>query len=261
MNENIFHIIKPSTFLKKYRNSSNFETECLFGESFQVLKKVDLWSYGISTVDNYKGWIKSNSLSNHKIKNTHIVFSIRTFVYSKPNIKSKILTYLPMRSKVNVLEIKDGWAKINNLNKNNNNFGFIMSSQILEKDIIITDWVEHTKSLLSIPYRWGGRDTFGIDCSALLQLSKAFVAEKLPRDTIDQFNYFKRTEKYKIVQNSSKQNFQKGDIVYWEGHIAIVIDNKNIIHASGFHGEVLIENINVALKRINRNYFLVKLII
>ena len=37
-----------------------------------------------------------------------------------------------------------------------------MSSQILEKDITITDWVEHTKSLLSIPYRWGGSDTLGL---------------------------------------------------------------------------------------------------
>ena len=76
--------------MKRYRTSSNFETECLFGENFKVLKNVDLWSYGISTEDNYKGWLKSSSLSNHKIKNTHVVFSVRIFVYSKPNIKSKI---------------------------------------------------------------------------------------------------------------------------------------------------------------------------
>lgn len=244
--------------MKKYRNSSSFDTECLFGESFNVLKKVGLWSYGISTEDNYKGWIRSSSLSNHYTINTHIVLSVRIFVYSKPNIKSKILMYLPMRSKVNILEIKEGWAKINNLNKNNINFGFIMSSQILEKDVVISDWVEHTKSLLSIPYRWGGRDTFGIDCSAFLQLSKAFDSEKLPRDTIDQLNYFKKLKKYRIEQNSSKQNFQKGDIVYWQGHIAIVIDNKNIIHASGFHGKVIVENIKKALERINQNYFLIK---
>ena len=112
--------------------------------------------------------------------------------------------------------------------------------------------------LISTPYRWGGRDSIGVDCSALLQLSKAFMGELLPRDTFDQFQYFNNLKKYSIYHDNEIKPFVRGDIIYWKGHIAIVCDKASLIHASAYHGKVVIEKIKETLNRMNKKYYLIK---
>ena len=49
-------------------------------------------------------------------------------------------------------------------------------------------------------------------------------------------------------------NIQKGALVFWEGHVALAIDDKNIIHANAFHMNVTIENFIKAKNRISNSY-------
>jgi cell wall-associated NlpC family hydrolase len=43
---------------------------------------------------------------------------------------------------------------------------------------------------------------------------------------------------------------QRGDLVFWPGHVAIMIDEVNIIHANAFHMMVAIEPLQDAIQRI-----------
>ena len=80
--------------------------------------------------------------------------------------------------------------------------GYVLKSHILEKSDIQLDWVKYAEFFIGTPYRWGGRNSIGLDCSALLQLTKKFRGENLPRDTKEQFDFFSKSNKYNIHNTS-----------------------------------------------------------
>ncbi len=243
--------------MQKNKLSNIQDTECLFGEDLRVLKTEKDWSYVISLVDKYKGWVKSNSLGARQLK-THIVSSVRSFVLIKPDMKSEIIHHLPIRSQVKVVKIDKDWALIE-LNENKNyKFGYLRKSDVVKKSNFTVNWIKYAELLISVPYSWGGRDSFGIDCSALLQLSFAFSGETLPRDSAEQLKYFKNNPNYIIRYNCDLEIFNRGNIIYWCGHIAVIKNKKSLIHASGFHGKVVTEKIYDVIKRINEDYYLIQ---
>jgi cell wall-associated NlpC family hydrolase len=66
-----------------------------------------------------------------------------------------------------------------------------------------------------------------------------------PRDTDMQETFVIKTLK-------SQKSLRSGDLVFWKGHVALMIDNKNIIHANAFHMKTCIELLNTAKKRISK---------
>ncbi len=72
----------------------------------------------------------------------------------------------------------------------------------------------------------------GIDCSALLQAYFNYNNLFYPRDTKDQINYSKISFK--------RNKFQKGDIIFWKGHVAMCLNSKQLIHAYGPKKKVII---------------------
>jgi cell wall-associated NlpC family hydrolase len=113
---------------------------------------------------------------------------------------------------------------------------------------IVNDWVTVAEQFLNVPYRWGGRDSIGVDCSALIQLSLETVGIIFPRDT-----------KFQILENYEKttvNNIKRGSIVFWEGHTGVMTDKKNFLHSNSFHMKTIIEPFKEVFKRskiINRN--------
>ena len=91
---NIKKIIVPSTSLRlSSALNSNQETECLFGEEVLILKEYQNWSYCKKLDDSYIGWIQSKDL-NHLPDFTHLIISLSTNIYAKPDYKSKFLIYI-----------------------------------------------------------------------------------------------------------------------------------------------------------------------
>ena len=89
-----------------------------------------------------------------------------------------------------------------------------------KKNHKVNDWVAVAEQFLNVPYRWGGRDSIGIDCSALIQLSLETYGVNFPRDT-----------KLQILENYKKikiNNLQRGAIVFWEGHVGVMTDRKKL---------------------------------
>ena len=203
--------------------------------------------------DNYRGWVKKilSSLPNF----THVISAIRSLVLEKPDVKSDTITFLPIRSKVSVIETNEKWAKIFLSSKNKRQHGYILLSHCLEKNFKINEWVNYLEIFKGVPYRWGGRSSLAIDCSALLQLSYSFSDIILPRDSKEQLEYFKMAQNY-VTNKTNNFDIQlsRGNIIFWTGHVAIMFDNKNIIHASGHHGSVIIENLKIALNRIKKEF-------
>ena len=71
--------------MKTPNNNSDIETECLFGDKFQILDYKNNYLYGKLLSDNYYGWAKKKDFDKIKY-NTHKVVVPRTFIYKNPKL-------------------------------------------------------------------------------------------------------------------------------------------------------------------------------
>ncbi len=89
--------------------------------------------------------------------------------------------------------------------------------------------VNDARRFLGTPYLWGGITPFGIDCSGLVQMIYCRYGLDLPRDSKDQRTCGDRIEIDEV---------KPADLLFFEGHVAIVVNGPRIIHASLAEGGV-----------------------
>jgi len=245
------NIINSSVFMKSEpTETSPLETECLFGETVEILEECLDWVYCKLNTDNYCGWIKKEGLG--KLKNpTHRVIVKRSFIYINKNPKSNSLFYLPLGAQLVINNIQSEWAEIS-LYNNKTQVGYVPSKHIVSLDHRVKDWVAIAELSIGTPYKWGGRDTIGIDCSALLQLSYQTYGEDIPRNTSQQVKLKKKDIK-------DIDDLKRGCVVFWKGHVGIMIDKFNCIHANAFHMQTKIEPLNQIINRIGKDFNITKM--
>lgn len=243
------NIIKPSSPMKsKPSEVSLLETECLFGETIEILDENLKWVYCRLLTDNYYGWIKKEDVGNFQTS-THRVISNRSFIFKEQSVKSSYIDYLPLGSQLTVTSIEGDWAQIN---LSNNNKAYVPRKHIITISNKINNWVEIAEQLVGTPYKWGGRDSIGLDCSALLQLSYQAYGKNIPRNTIDQIKLNKET-----VTDINSLN--RGFVIFWEGHVGIMTDKSNCIHANEFHMKTTIEPLVDIIIRMDKKNQIIKI--
>ena len=226
-----------SAFTPLYSNKgSKLSTQLLYGEECDVFETKNGWSWIQSRRDNYVGYTPTINLTRKIYKPNSKVISLRTIIYTKPDIKSVTKGYLSFNSLVEVIKIKGKYSLIKNL-------GWCPSLDLVKIKSSKFNHIDLSKQYLDTPYLWGGRDSMGIDCSGLVQNLHQINNRPFPRDTDMQEIFVTNEVKY-------EKDLKAGDLVFWKGHVAMMIDNSNIIHANAFHMKTAIEPLSTAKKRI-----------
>ncbi|GAA5098640.1 NlpC/P60 family protein [Bartonella acomydis] len=230
---------------KEDNKKSEMQTECLFGEELLIFEQKSPMSWGQSLKDGYVGYIDTKALCTSTVKQTHVVSAPRTFQYFQADLRGPVEYPLSMGSKVSVVnEVEVRETKYSILE----NGSAIISSHLSPiGQIVYKDYVKVAEMLTHTPYLWGGTSSFGIDCSGLVQLSMTMAGQVVLRDTDMQ-------QKTVGIPLSEGDKLQRGDLVFWKGHVAIMTDHENIIHANGSSMDVMVEPLEEATTRIAQKY-------
>ena len=133
-----------------------------------------------------------------------------------------------------ILEKTSGYCRIQLINGEE---AFIPAQQEILKQNR-SDIIKLAIYLMGVPYLWGGKSSFGYDCSGFVQMVLQAVGISIPRDTGLQI----KTDWLKEI---SITDTQPGDLVFFFvdnqiNHVAFSTGEGNIIHCSG---EVKLESI------------------
>ena len=234
MQNNFYFTGNFSNIYKKPSIKSEVTSQIIHGEKFKILAKNKNWIKIKTLFDNYKGFIK-NSKYVEKFSPNYKVSSLKARIFKKPGIRTN--SWLPLASKLFVFEQNNNYVKIE---KNK----WIKKADIKKVNHKENNFTKIFKKFLNVKYVWGGKTFQGIDCSALIQIFFYYNNSFYPRDTKDQIKYTKK--------NSKKEQFKKGDIIFWKGHVAICLNSKQLIHAYGPEKKVIIMPIMETINRIQK---------
>ena len=206
------------------------ETELLFGEMFTVYENKNGWAWGQLAPDDYVGYVRAEALTAPGETNAR-VSALMTPLLSAPDVKAPALDMLPLNARVAVTKRENGFAELSG-------GGFIADVHL---DKAASDWVAVVEKFIGVPYVWGGKTFAGLDCSGLIQTARHAAGLKCPRDTDMQLA---------ALGEAVSEAPRRGDLVFWKGHVGVMLDATRLLHANAFHNEVAIEAFSEAKARI-----------
>lgn len=208
-------------------------SELLFGEGFALLDLTGGWAWGYCLADHYVGYLAAEALGT-PIAPTHRVDMIEAMLHSAPDAASGGPAVLP-RGALVMGRPEGEWLATAH--------GYLPLAALVEVGAEHADAAAAAEDMVGSPYFWGGRTARGIDCSGLVQLAWAAAGIYLPRDSDLQLAALSADK------DVAPADLARGDLVFFPGHVGIMADHTNIIHASRQWMEVRVEPLAAVVAR------------
>ncbi|MEP3046683.1 MAG: NlpC/P60 family protein [Roseibium sp.] len=224
------------------RSDRSIDTEALYGEPLTVYEQtLEGWAWGQLETDGYVGWFSSADIGP-VTSPTYRIRALRTFRYPGPDLKFPPLGLLSIGSLVTAKgESETRGLKYTSLEDGS----FIVAKHLVPIEHQERDWVSVAEEFLGTPYLWGGRSSLGIDCSALVQLAAQTAGIDLLRDSDMQ-----EAEAGTEIPFDDLTALQRGDLLFWKGHVGIIAGPNKLLHANGHTMTVAYEALDTAVERI-----------
>ena len=202
------------------------------GETFLLLDAVGGWAWGRSAHDGYVGYVPADALGSAPVPSYRIAVPL-ALVFAEPDIKAPVRARWPIGAcfagtdEGNFVAIGEG---------------FVHRRHVAALDDRI-DAVALAERLIGLPYLWGGRGGGGIDCSGLVQVALGFAGIAAPRDSDMQ-----RDSLGEAVAEGG--GYRRGDLVFFPGHVGLMVDSERLIHANAHWMAVTIEPLADVVARL-----------
>lgn len=215
---------------KEPRADAELCTEALFGERLTVFDERDGWAWVQLARDRYVGYVPSAALSSVMFAASHRVVVPRTFVFPAANIKTPPIMALGRNAEIAVRGTSGRFVELQS-------GGFVYTAHTAPLAERASDFVTVALSFLHVPYLWGGRTWLGLDCSGLVQVALEAAGRVCPRDSDMQAAELGEP----LADIDILEDLRRGDLVFWPGHVGIMVDSDQLIHANAHAMMVAIE--------------------
>lgn len=228
-----FYIIDPLVEMREEPSSSSkLVSQALFAEVINNQEISGEWTK-ITTPDGYGGWIRSKGLTstNAPYHTTIKTSRLKAHIYNVEDTEYGPILSLPYGSPLKVLDDSNPrWFKVE---LPNSTICFIQKGDAAEEPPLKKkqELVAFSQKFLGLPYTWGGRSSFGYDCSGFVQMLYGKIDIQLQRDAKQQI----LDDRFQEV---SLEDLEPGDLIFFGktdgkiGHVGMSIGNDQFIHAS-----------------------------
>lgn len=210
------------------------DRQLVLGQKLVVYEEFEGWAFVQSVADGYVGYVPSNAVVEQAEESTHRVSTIAGHAYTEPDIKSREAHALYFGSSVCITSHQPKFYETSDGH-------FIPKPHLRPIDKFFRDPVTVAQMFFGVPYLWGGNSAAGIDCSGLVQAGLLACGLECPGDSDMQAN---------SVGELTDAPTVRGDLLFWDGHVAIAVDETTLIHANAHHMAVTYEPIDNAIRRI-----------
>jgi hypothetical protein len=210
---------------RKPRHQNEMVNQLLFGETVKILKtKGPLWIKISSLHDAYEGWLTRTLIEPlEEIQFKAMNQFVTTDMLGIISLNEKTMN-IPLGSSLPGFANRIG--KLGNLTYNFRGDYLKKDEQKPNAELV----KQFTMRWLNAPYMWGGRTILGVDCSGFVQINYKMMGIDLPRDAWQQAQEGRPVKKLKDVQTGDLAFFDDKDEIV---HVGILLNNEQIIHASG----------------------------
>ncbi len=242
--------VSAANMRKEPEESAELVTQSILGNVVKVLRSSKGWYY-VQTSDKYLGWMEDDSfvlcskldadgwVGSRKV----IVLATYESVRQEPNLRSYPVRDLVAGSLMKNTGIAGGWIKVELPDARTGYVaaGSVSDYETWKKNIRPTpEGVEKmARSLLGIPYLWGGTSTKAMDCSGFTKTVYLMNGMQLNRDANQQ-----AFQGLDVSPGEKFENLRKGDLLFFGRkansdkheritHVGLYLSNRTFIHSSG----------------------------
>jgi cell wall-associated NlpC family hydrolase len=216
--------------------NSDVVSQAILGSNVVTLQKKGKW-LKVETADQYRGWIQKKLLREIKhpyadSSETAQVSSLFANIYRETDVTAHApLMTLPFEARVEVVSKPDGNARWIEIRLPDGRTGWIQQGDVTfhARNLSIDESIELAKRFMGIPYLWGGRSSFGYDCSGFTQMLVRSRGILMPRDADLQ-------AAWSGVTPVDRKDLQAGDLLFFGEsekkitHTGMYIGNGQFIH-------------------------------
>jgi cell wall-associated NlpC family hydrolase len=209
---------------KEPSHRTEMVNQLLFGDTVQIIEEKEEWFKIITVFDNYEGWVTNHMLTGiNESQGNHLPVFIASGLINSVMHNDQLIT-APMGSSLTGFDEKTSllWDYSYIYQGSYNKMGQPFDKELLLK--LVQLWI-------NAPYMWGGKTYLGVDCSGFVQTVYKVLGVPLKRDAFQQAE--------QGMEVNSIEEVQAGDLAFFINssgkivHVGILLDNSQIVHASG----------------------------